>query len=279
MSGTAATGLAARRWAAALGEWAIPEEILAAAPESPWSFPQALFARVAERAVADPVATPSRCRALEALPPGGEVLDVGVGGGAASLPLAPPARRLAGVDASAGMLAGFARAAAARGVDHQVFEGTWPDVAPAVGPADVVVCHHVVYNVADLVPFAGALDSHARRRVVLELTERHPQSSSNPLWLEIHGVKRPTSPTATDAVAVLEEMGLQVSTEEFERDVPHGDDELSELVPFVRRQLCVGPDRDAEIEDLLRRHGRAAARRAVTVWWDVEGRGGADPYP
>ncbi|MDQ3353664.1 MAG: SAM-dependent methyltransferase, partial [Actinomycetota bacterium] len=167
------------------------------------------------------------------------------------------------------MLAGFAQAAADRGVDHEEVHGSWPDVAPGVGPADVVVCHHVAYNVADLVPFVEALRAHARRRVVLELTARHPQSSSNPLWREIHDIERPTSPTAADAVAVLEEMGLEVTVEPFERTVPEGDEELADVLPFVRRQLCVGPDRDAEIEALLRRHGRAHLRHAVTLWWDV----------
>ena len=68
---------AAERWQAELAGWAIPDEILAQAPESPWGFPPELFA-----APPDPIDTPSRDRALEALPPGGSVLDVGCGGGA-----------------------------------------------------------------------------------------------------------------------------------------------------------------------------------------------------
>ena len=260
---------AAQRWAQALQAWAIPEEILAAAPTSPWSFPSSMFARRAARALADPVATPSRQRALQALVDGGHVLDVGVGGGAASLPLAPPATRLVGVDQSGDLLESFASAAEGVGVAHHEVQGSWPDVADRVEPADLVVCHHVAYNVADLVPFVSALTSHARRRVVLELTAHHPLTSSNPLWLEIHGVVRPTSPTAADALAVLEEMGLAPSVEAFERSVDHSPDDLEEIVPFVRRQLCVGPDRDAEIESLLRRHGRASLGQAVTLWWDT----------
>ncbi len=260
-------GPAAQRWAEALEAWAIPPEILAGAPESPWSFPQALFARVAARALARP-STPSRLRALEALPDGGDVLDVGVGGGGASLPLAPPAARLVGVDQSADMLESFAIAAEARGVAHEEVQGSWPDVSAQVVPADVVVCHHVAYNVADLVPFVAALTARARRRVVLELTAQHPQTSSNPLWLELHGVGRPTSPTADDAIAVLDEMGLTVGVERFERSVDHGEEELAHVVPFVRRQLCLGPERDAEVEALLRRHGRASVGHAVTLWWD-----------
>jgi hypothetical protein len=45
----------------------------------------------------------------------------------------------------------------------------------------VAVCHHVVYNVGNLAKFLTALDGHAERRVVLELTDRHPQSDLSPL--------------------------------------------------------------------------------------------------
>lgn len=264
----AVTGPAAQRWADALQAWAIPEGILAGAPDTPWLYPPALFARAATRAMAEAAPGPSRQRALSALTKGGEVLDVGVGGGAASLPLGPPAGRLVGVDESPAMLDRFAVAAEERGVAHEEIVGRWPDVAPEVGPADVVVCHHVAYNVADLVPFVTELTAHARRRVVLELTAEHPQASSNPLWLELHGVVRPTSPTAEDAAAVLEELGMVANLEASERG-HRRDEELADVVPFVRRQLCVGAERDPEIEALLRLHGREKLRHVVTLWWDV----------
>jgi hypothetical protein len=61
------------RWRRELAGWAIPDEILAAAPESPWGFPPELFRSRAERTPADPSAT-TRV-ALDALGTGGEVLD------------------------------------------------------------------------------------------------------------------------------------------------------------------------------------------------------------
>ena len=39
------------RWSRQLAAWAIPETVLAAAPESPWGFPPGLFARSADRAL------------------------------------------------------------------------------------------------------------------------------------------------------------------------------------------------------------------------------------
>src|SRR5689334_115022 len=96
---------AAEYWKQALATWAIPPEILAAAPESPWGYPTALFTRRAEAALAQ--RTPSAEVALAALPEGGVVLDVGCGAGAASLPLASRAGTLIGVDPSADLLAAF----------------------------------------------------------------------------------------------------------------------------------------------------------------------------
>src|SRR5438045_4065380 len=184
---------AADRWRQALADWAIPEEILAAAPESPWTFPVELFARRADAASEAP--TVSNRTALEALPEGGAVLDVGCGGGAASLPLAEGAGQLIGVDSSDGMLEAFRERAERAGVAVRTVPGTWPEVASGTPAADVVVCNHVFYNAPDLASFALALTEHARSRVVVELTQRHPQSSLNDLWLRFHGLHRPERPT------------------------------------------------------------------------------------
>jgi 2-polyprenyl-3-methyl-5-hydroxy-6-metoxy-1,4-benzoquinol methylase len=77
-------------WRRALEARAIPEATLRAAPESPWGFPTDLFRARSEVAARAPT-TPTTARGLEALPDGGTVLDVGVGGGATSLPLATAA--------------------------------------------------------------------------------------------------------------------------------------------------------------------------------------------
>src|ERR671927_27146 len=110
--------MAAQRWREELAAWAVPDHILAGAPEPPWGFPVELF---------------------------------------------------------------------------QV-RGNWPDVAEQTDDADVVVCHHVFYNVPDLVPFAQALTRHARRRVVVELTDQHPLVATRDLWLHFHGIDRPSGP-------------------------------------------------------------------------------------
>jgi SAM-dependent methyltransferase len=256
-----ATG-ALDRWREQLDGWAIPEEILAAAPESPWRFPVGLFRSRARRAGSRP-ATPSNLEAARFLPPGGSVLDVGAGGGAASLPLAGSAGRLVAVDESADMVAAFLAAAEAAGVPASGVEGRWPEVAGRVAPADVVVCHHVLYNVADLAPFADALTGHARRRVVAELTERHPLVGLAPLWRRFHGLERPSGPGADDAVAALEALGLEVARQDWENQDRFGFDDFDELVAFTRRRLCLPASRDGEVAEALLEEG---TRQVGGVW-------------
>ena len=271
------TGTAAGQWAESLASWAIPQEILDAAPDpTPWRFAPAVFAWTAERAAVEgSVVTASRSRALEAIPEGGTVLDVGAGGGRASIPLSPPAGLVTAVDSSAELLAAFREAAEREGVPHRTVEGAWPDVAGQVDVADVVVCHNVFYNVADLVPFARALTDHARLRVVVELTVNHPASNLNDAWRALHGLERPTKPTAGDAVEVLQEMGLEVAWEESERRLAPETRDRAEVIAGARQRLCVGPERDTEIDTLLGDATQQPLRRILTVWWD----GAADGSP
>jgi SAM-dependent methyltransferase len=256
-----ATG-ALERWREQLEGWAIPEAILAAAPESPWGCPVGLFRSRARRAGLRP-ATPSNLEAARHLPPGGSVLDVGAGGGAASLPLAGAAGLLVAVDESADMVAAFLAAADAARVPAEGVEGRWPEAAGLLGPADVVVCHHVLYNVADLAPFATALTGHARRRVVTELTERHPLADLAPLWRRFHGLDRPSGPGAGDAAAALAALGLEVTRQDWESRDRFGFDDFDELVAFTRRRLCLPADRDPEVAEALLEQG---TRQVGGVW-------------
>jgi SAM-dependent methyltransferase len=269
---------AAEGWTEALASWAIPEEILSRAPESPWHFPVGVFARRAEAAAAsDP--TFSNLRALEALPPGGTVLDVGCGGGAASLPLANRASRLIGVDQSMEMLTAFLENSRAAGVRADAIKGDWPEVARSTPIADVVVCHHVIYNASDLPGFVLRLSDHARARVVLELTQHHPTSDLDPLWLRFHGLVRPTRPTSDDAEAVLLEVGLQPQRKDWAAPRPGGYESIQEMVAHVRRLVCLPAERDAEIREaiaprIVERDGRFGFvdRPVTTLWWDGSGR-------
>jgi SAM-dependent methyltransferase len=267
---------AADRWREALRAWGIPEAILAKAPESPYGFPTEPFRRRAERSGSG-AQTPTTSTALETLPGGGTVLDVGVGAGATSLPLAGRASEIVGVDASRSMLAAFGETASAAGVGVRTIEGEWPLVAPAAPVCDVVTCGHVLYNVQDVAPFARALDGHARHRVVVELTAEHPLAWMNDLWMRFHGIRRPTSPTAEDARAVLSDLGLDTDAQEWTPEPrPSGFERREDAIALIRRRLCLPRDADDEIADALGDRLRTVdgswsagpeATRLVTIWW------------
>ncbi len=181
------------KWRDDLAGWAIPESITSAVTESPWVLPRDVFARRADRLRQAP-GGPSYDRERAALDPPGSVLDVGAGAGAACLPLADRTTTLTAVDSDDGMLARLASRARAAGLEARLLPGHWPGVAGEAGPADLVTCHHVLYNVPDLVPFIEALTGNSRRQVVVELTAAHPLVALNPLWLRFHGLRRPEGP-------------------------------------------------------------------------------------
>ena len=269
---------AAERWASDLAAWAIPDEILRQAPESPWGFPVEPFRRRAERSADEAGASVSARRAAEALPEGGSVLDVGSGAGAASLALVPRAGALTAFDPSERMLAAFGELATAAGVEHRAVQGSWPEDAGSADPADVVVCHHVVYNAPDLPGFARALGGHARRRVVIEMTAHHPRAWMNDLWMRFWSLERPAGPTSDDAERVLADLGIDVRREDWtlqRQGVGPGE----EAVASARRMLCLTPDRDPEVAEALGDRlwsdadGRWFIGRRVqpvtTLWWDA----------
>ena len=248
-------------WAEALQGWSIPDHILSKAPQSPWIHPVENF-RPQGNLFVD---VPSRLRALEALPMNGSVLDVGCGGGRATFGLVPPAGTVVGVDHQQGMLDVFSEEAKSRGVQSAAILGDWPDVAEQTPECDVVICHHVFYNVQNLEPFVRALDSHARKRVVVELPLHHPLSSLSDLWLRFWNLERPVTPTAHDALAVVRSLGFNASIELFE--VETVTKQITPLdVEHTRIRLCLPESKDAEIAEVLVARP-STPRQLATIWW------------
>ena len=280
MAGHPVNPTALRAWREQLAAWAIPDEILAAAPESPWVLPREVFVRRVDRQLDRP-ATPTHAAVLDALGGGGTVIDVGAGAGAASLPCARAITHITAVDADAGLLADFGARAAALDLAHDLVEGQWPGVAPRVEPADVVVAGHVLYNVPDLPPFVAALNAHARRRVVVEIAAAHPLTSLNAFWLRFHGLRRPDGPTADDAIAALRELGVDPDVVRWDKKPSPEYERFDELVEVTRRRLCLGPERAGEVADALRESGvdenrppdlGSSGRAVVTLSWSLERR-------
>ena len=260
----AANDDAADRWADALGRWAIPPEILARAPESPWTCVPVDF-KADDMMVMETPSTPFE-RAV--IPSGGSVLDVGCGGGRASLALAPPASLVIGVDESEAMLAQLIETARARGVEAATHHGRWPDIAVEVPRVDVVVCHHVAYNVPDIVPFLRALTAHAHLAVVLELTGTHPQAVWSAAWQHFWGIERPASPTADDLVSIVRALGW--APEVWRQRRPDGDQPFHDPERALRstlRRLCLPADRADEVAAYLAAHPLSWPDEVVTLRW------------
>ena len=263
------------RWRSDLAAWAIPEQITAAVSESPWVLPRAVFARRADRVAAAP-SGPSFERAWAALEPRGSVLDVGSGAGAGCLPLLPRCTALTAVDTEPDMLSLLADRAAPSGIQPRLVVGVWPEVAAEAGSADVVTCHHVTYNVADIEPFLAALTAAARRIVVVEMTATHPLVTLNPLWLRFHGLVRPDGPAADDLLAILGAMGVTARSRRWQRPSGRDYEGFAELTDVTRRRLCLPPERASEVAEALADLGvnperpadlGTSGRDVVTIWW------------
>ncbi len=256
---------AVQRWARQMADWAIPQEILGSAPRQPFVFAPEIFV-APDRGTFE--LSLSNRRAAEALSDGGSVLDVGCGGGAAAFAVAPPADEVIGVDRQDNMLELLAATAAKRRITAQVFAGSWPEMADAVPAADVVVCHNVLYNVSDIVPFVTALDTKAVRRVVIEITPKHPQDRRRALWHHFWGLERPHEPTAATAVEALNEAGFNPVVEEsLLGDDPRAEQRQAFEAAQWCRNLCLPPEREPEVAELVAQN--PFTRERVTIWWDT----------
>lgn len=254
------------QWRTDLGSWVIPQEILDQAEVPPWIHPVELF--TIEGDIPDTI---SHETAQAALSEGDSVIDVGCGGGVASMALVPPAGVVMGVDNDQAMLDQYALAAARYGARHREFLGTWPAIADEVPEADVVVCHHVAFNVPELGPFLQQLDSHARKRVVLEMPMLHPMSRLSPMWKHFWNLDRPVAPSAHDLVAIAREMGFNAQIEVWADAVSWGSRNVKsedQRLTLARRRLCLNENRTAELAAYLAEHPEAPVELA-TVWWDV----------
>lgn len=163
---------------------------------------------------------------------------------------------------------GLLRRLAGGAPDVHTVAGQWPDVDVPVH--DVVVAHNVLYDVTSGVgDFVAALHRHARRRLVIALTARHPLHWVNPYAEAVHGIRRPAEPTADVAADVVREViGIRPTylTWTDHLGVPE-DEEV--LIDLVARRACVRADQRDELRAALSRMPVRTTREMVALVVDA----------
>ncbi len=251
-------------WRESLSAWAIPKNIIDQAPEDPWIHPPVMF-QIPQH-IEDSL---SHQRAREVIPVGGSILDIGCGGGIAAFAVTPPAAHVIGIDHQKEMLEMFAENAKERSVTSEIFEGFWPAIADEVPVADVAVAHHVVYNVPKIEDFLLAMNSHAKKRVVIEMPQLHPLTTAAPLWKHFWDLERPTKPTPEDLMTVLNELGIVAHLELWNGSM-RTESDLESQARFSRIRLCLPEAREHEVLEFLKVQPKVAIRNLATIWWDIK---------
>jgi len=206
------------------------------------------------------------------------VIDVGAGTGRHTLALAPLVARVTAVEPSPAM-----RAFLQIDVDAQALTNVFTVPAEWLGadvePADFVICSHVLYPIADIVPFVRKLAESAKRRVLVYLRV-DPLPTDMGLWAEFYGVPLQLQPTHMDLVNALVQLGIVPDVEIGEHRFTWTFATMDEAVAQVRNSLCLREDDDAasaKLRDLLEQrliewpNGRlgpeiALARSAIISW-------------
>jgi SAM-dependent methyltransferase len=165
------------------------------------------------------------------------VLDVGAGGGRYAVPLTRRAGRVIAVEPSPHMVQALRQEAEETGIKNlEIVESAWESAA--VGPADVVICSHVVYPLPDIVPFLRKLDQHTRGTCFLYLNCGQPVWELPELWRRFHEEPVRPQPTYIDAYNLLHQMGIFANVE---------------IVPLARRGLTPGLTFERAVEQFRER--------------------------
>jgi hypothetical protein len=90
----------------------------------------------------------------------------------------------------------------------------------------------------------------------------------NDLWLKFHGIRRPSRPTAADAVAVIQEAGFDPSVELWVRPKVSRFRNRAEQIAFVRTRLCLTAADDPQLDEILEDDPDVTPRGVATIWWD-----------
>jgi SAM-dependent methyltransferase len=173
------------------------------------------------------------------------LLDVGGGAGRFALPLALRCQHVIVVEPSASMGDSLRQLAADAGIANvSIVAQRWEEAA--VEPADVVLCAHVVYTIADIQPFIDKLVQHARDKVVMPTHVRPPMSRFDLFWPQVHGEERQQVPGLAEFVPVLWEMDIYPQLEMFDPVPFRAFRTWERALETLRQRLLVAPDTEQD---------------------------------
>jgi 2-polyprenyl-3-methyl-5-hydroxy-6-metoxy-1,4-benzoquinol methylase len=177
---------------------------------------------------------------LDLVRPEHTVLDVGAGAGRIALPAAKKCRRVTAVEPSKAMRERLAAQMAEWGVTNlDVVASTWEEAVAPV--ADVVICSHVLYTVADPVAFVRKLEAHARVVVAVVMFDQPAAHAFFPLWPAVHGEERISLPCLPEFRLLLDEMGVRYNASRLPRREPRGFESTDQAIAEATARLFVAP--------------------------------------
>jgi len=135
------------------------------------------------------------------LRPNKTLIDVGAGTGRHTTPLAEKLEWVTAVEPSEGM-----RSHIPQRDNITIVASTWEDAE--VAPADFVICSHVMYGVAEPVPFVEKMEGSARERVFVMMRETELPHPAAELLCRLVGEAGPRLPRFSELFMLLVQMGI-----------------------------------------------------------------------
>jgi SAM-dependent methyltransferase len=161
------------------------------------------------------------------LSPTKTLIDVGAGTGRHAVPLAERLEWVTAVEPSEGM-----RSHIAPRDNVTVIASSWEDAE--VAPADLVICSHVLYGIADPVPFVTKLERSARERVFVMMRESdlpHPAAEVRRRLQRDQGARLPRF---SELFMLLLQMGIAPDVDFLRYRITTRYSDLEEAVVDVR---------------------------------------------
>jgi SAM-dependent methyltransferase len=182
------------------------------------------------------------------LSPRKTLIDVGAGAGRFATPLAERLEWVTAVEPSEGM-----RSHIPARDNVTIVASTWEDAE--VAPADLVICSHVMYGVADPVPFLDKLQGSARDRVFVVMRESDLPHPATELRRRLLGDMGPRLPRFSELFMLLLQMGITPDVDFMAYPTSTRYADLGEALVDVRALYGQGWDEKAgtaALEELLR---------------------------